>query len=240
MKIRYYDTYEQMSDRARDMIVMALVQNKKALICAATGNSPLKTYQLLAENYQKEPTLFEQMRLLKLDEWGGVPMEDAQTCESFLQENLVKPLNISTERYFTFASNPTDPKAECERIQTIIEQQGPIDLCILGLGMNGHLGFNEPAETLTPHAHVATLSPKSLQHAMANAMKIQPTYGITLGMRDILQSKKIILLITGSNKKEAVEKLLAQKISTYLPASFLLLHPDVECLIDKKVMNDII
>lgn len=238
MKIRYYDTYEQMSDRARDLMVMTLVQNKKALIGAATGNSPLITYQLLAENYQQEPALFDQMRLLKLDEWGGVPMEDAQTCESFLQKNLVKPLNISPERYFTFASNPTDPHAECERIQTIIEQQGPIDLCVLGLGKNGHIGFNEPAATLTPHAHVATLSPTSLQHTMASAMEIKPTYGMTLGMRDIMQSKKILLLITGSNKKEAIETLLAQKISTYLPASFLLLHPDVECLIDKNVMND--
>lgn len=237
MKITYYDDYNQMSEYAKDLMLNIINYNKNSLLCLATGHSPLKSYQLFVEYYIKEPSLFNSCRILKLDEWGGVPINDPQTCESFLQENLLKPLKISPERYFAFISNPSDPVLECARIQTIINNQGPIDLCVLGLGNNGHIGFNEPADALLPHSHVATLSQASMQHSMAKAMQHTPTYGMTLGMSDILQAKKIILLITGKNKQSVVKQLLQQKITTHLPASLLWLHADVECLIDKNVMK---
>uniref|UniRef100_UPI0035937362 6-phosphogluconolactonase n=1 Tax=Pricia sp. TaxID=2268138 RepID=UPI0035937362 len=113
---------------------------------------------------------------------------------------------------------------------------GPIDICILGLGKNGHIGFNEPAKTLTPFCHVAKLSEKSLQHSMANTMKPKPAYGLTLGMADILRSKKIILLLTGSDKQDIIFKLLSKEITTQLPASFLWLHHDVSCFIDSNAL----
>lgn len=155
----------------------------------------------------------------------------------FLQENLLQPLQITPDRYFAFESNPDIPQQECNRMQEVINKQGPIDICVLGLGRNGHIGFNEPADSLHPYCHVATLSPESMQHAMATAMHTKPTYGMTLGMRDILNAKKIILLITGNHKRQVLEQLLKQEISTQLPASFLWLHADVECLIDAEVMK---
>ena len=199
-----------------------------------SGNSPRLTYQLLADVYHQQPALLEQLRILKLDEWGGVPMEDSQTCETFLQEYLLKPLHIHKARYFAFQSHPPDLQEECNRMQTIIQKQAPIDVCVLGLGKNAHIAFNEPAETLHPYCHVAQLSAESMQHTMAQTMKTQPRYGLTLGVADILSAKKIILLVTGSNKKPVIEKLLQPSITTHLPASLLWLHPDVECLIDKN------
>lgn len=237
MKITRHADYHQMSIHAKDFIINSLQQKKESLICAATGNSPLKTYHLLAAEFQQNIALFEQLRILKLDEWGGVEMQEPQTCESFLQENLLQPLHISRERYFAFESNPENPQQECNRVQAIINQQGPIDLCILGLGRNGHLGFNEPAEILQPHCHVVELSATSMQHSMAQAMQQKPTYGMTIGMVDILHSKKIILLVTGDNKKAVVTQLLEQRISTQLPTSLLWLHPNVECAIDEQVMG---
>lgn len=118
-----------------------------------------------------------------------------------------------------------------------MQTQAPIDLCILGLGKNGHIAFNEPGDTLHPYCHVAQLSPESMQHTMAQTMQTQPTYGLTLGMADILSAKKIILLITGSNKKSAIEKLLQSNLTTHLPASLLWLHPDVDCLIDENSLS---
>jgi len=237
MKITYHADYTQMSGHAKDLIVRTLQQKKDSLICAATGNSPLMTYHLLAAEFQKDKALFEQLRILKLDEWGGVEMQEPQTCESFLQKNLLQPLHISPNQYFAFESNPENPQQECNRMQNIITEQGPIDLCILGLGRNGHIGFNEPSEALHPYCHVVKLSDTSMQHSMAKAMQQKPTYGMTIGMADILHSKKIILLVTGNHKKEVVKRLLKQEISTQLPASLLWLHPNVECVIDKRVME---
>lgn len=110
-------------------------------------------------------------------------------------------------------------------------------MCILGLGRNGHIAFNEPGEIMYPYCHVAALSAQSMQHDMAKAMKEKPTYGMTIGMRDILQAKKIILLIAGSNKDLIFERLLEQKIATYLPASLLWLHRDVTCFVDNSTIK---
>lgn len=237
MNISYCDDYKEMSTQAKDLIVKEIQQNPNLLLCAATGSSPLGTYQLLSEFYNNQQSLFQKLRIIKLDEWGGVAMQEPQTCESFLQQYLLKPLQISKERYFAFDSDPQNPQAECERMQAILQAEGPIDLCMLGLGKNGHIAFNEPGEVAYPYCHIAALSAQSMQHDMAQAMKKKPTYGMTIGMRDILQAKKIIILITGSNKNVIFEKLLQQKLSTHLPASFLWLHPDVTCLVDSNTIK---
>ncbi len=234
MKIDICDTYEELSLKAKDIIVQEIQRNKELLLCVATGGSPTGTYDLLAAEYQKSPGLFSQVRILKLDEWGGIPMEYPGTCESYLQERLIRPLNVSGERYVGFISNPENPSGECRRIQENLDQNGPIGLCILGLGMNGHLALNEPGSFLHPYCHVAGLSDTTLQHPMATEMPVKPTYGLTLGMADILNSEKIIMLINGSQKKAVVNRFLSQEISNSVPASFLWLHPNVVCLIEKS------
>lgn len=232
MIINICSDYEQMSMQARDFLINALQEKKDLLLCAATGSSPLRTYQLLQENYHTQPDLFEQVRILKLDEWGGVDSSEPSTCESFLQQHLLQALHISPDRYDAFDSNPENPQAECDRMQAIINKKGPIDICVLGLGQNGHIAFNEPGESLHPDCHIAILSPQSMQHNMAKAMDQKPTYGMTIGMRDILNAKKILLLLTGSSKQLIVNQLLEKKISTHLPASLLWLHSSVTCLVD--------
>ncbi len=237
MVIDILDTYQELSLKAKDIIVREINKNKKLLLCAATGGSPASTYELLGEEYLKRPKLFEQLRIIKLDEWGGIPMNHPATCESYLQTHLIQPLQIGESRYISFESSPSDPRLECEKIQEQLENAGPIDLCILGLGMNGHLALNEPAEFLQPHCHIAELSSMSLQHQMISEMEIKPAYGLTLGMADILQSKKILMLINGSQKRSIVNKFLSKNITSSLPASFLWLHPDVICLITKDAIE---
>ncbi|HUH46008.1 MAG TPA: 6-phosphogluconolactonase, partial [Arenibacter sp.] len=136
----------------------------------------------------------------------------------------------------TFKGNITtvDAKKECNRMENEMIERGPIDVCILGMGKNGHLGFNEPANFLTPECHIAELSQTSLMHSMTDSMAYKPNYGLTLGMANILQSKKIILLLTGPGKNQAVKGLLKKEISSVLPASFLWLHPNVHCYMDKS------
>jgi galactosamine-6-phosphate isomerase len=237
MKIEVCNSYEELSRKARDIVVRELEKNKQLLLCTATGGSPTKTYQLLGKEYQKHPKLFSKLRVIKLDEWGGIPMDYPGTCESYLQTHLIQPLQISDSRYSGFISNPENPQDECLRIQDKLKQEGPIDLCILGLGMNGHLAFNEPARFLQANCHLAELSVSSLQHTMAADMEIKPTYGLTLGMADILHSKKIIVLINGAKKRMIVKKFLSKQIKSGLPASFLWLHPNVSCFIESDVIE---
>ena len=180
--------------------------------------------------------LFQTLRILKLDEWGGIPENHHVSCEFFLRKKLLEPLEIPEERYFSFKSNPEDPEAECRRIRYELETVGPIDICILGLGANGHLALNEPASRLQANAHVATLSEESLQHPMIASLEQKPSYGLTLGMEEILSSKLIIMLVTGKEKKQIAERFLERKVSSELPASYLWQHPQVECLVDREIL----
>ena len=237
MEIHYCNNYEQMSQQACDSVISDLKTRSKQLICIATGNSLEGTYNKLGNIYKIQPDYFKEISIIKLDEWGGISANDTNSCETYIRHKILQPLHISNDRFISFKSITASPEKECERIQKEIDDKGPIDICILGLGKNGHIGFNEPADSLSFNCHVAQLSLESLQHQMTNTMLKKPGYGLTLGMANILQSKKIILLITGSNKEKIIDKLLKGKITTHLPASFLWLHPNVECYIDSESLS---
>jgi galactosamine-6-phosphate isomerase len=224
--------YEALSRHAAGWLCDRLREQSDSLICLAAGSTPTRTYELLAQEGAKAPTLFEHCRIIKLDEWGGLPTGDPATCDSQLRTTLVAPLSL-TERYIAFESDPVDPNAECARIGAWLDQNGPIDIAVLGLGVNGHLGFAEPAEYLQPFAHVAELSQASLAHAMLAKSDVRPTYGLTLGMADLIQSRRILLLVSGSTKRVPLQRLLSGRLSTDFPASMLQVHPNVLLLCDQ-------
>ncbi len=238
MKIEICSSYEEISAKAKKELVNALLWNKGLLVCAASGGSPTRLYGMLAEEASANPQLFDQLRIVKLDEWGGVPMDYPGTCECYLQQEVIQPLHIRADRYISFRSDAGDPGQECERVQGQLVQQGPIDICILGLGMNGHIAFNEPSPFLQPHCHIATLSDTSMTHPMVLGEDRKPTYGLTLGMADIMHSKRIILLINGTKKKQIAKEFLSGKVTTTLPASLLWLHPNALCLIDSEAAGE--
>ncbi|MEX0612164.1 MAG: 6-phosphogluconolactonase [Pirellulales bacterium] len=223
--------YEALSQHAAHWLVARLREQPAALLCLAAGSTPLRTYELLAQRGAAEPTLFERCRLLKLDEWGGLEPDDPATCDAQLRSSLVSPLGLS-DRYVAFDSQPQNLEAECERIAEWLKRNGPIDTCVLGLGLNGHVGFNEPADLLRPHAHVATLSESSLTHAMLRRSMRRPTYGLTLGMADLLQSQHVLLLVSGAAKRDALKRMLSGQITTDFPASLLQLHRNVLLICD--------
>jgi galactosamine-6-phosphate isomerase len=223
--------YETLSKHAADLVVAGLRAKPTSLLCLAAGSTPMRTYELLAQEGAKEPTLFKHCRIIKLDEWGGLPLGNGATCDLQLRTTFVSPLNL-TERYVAFESNPPDPDAEAARVAKWLDQNGPIDIAILGLGINGHLGFTEPAEYLQPFAHVAQLSQASLSHAMLAKSDVLPTYGLTLGMADLIQSRHILLLVSGPTKRDPLHHLLSGRIKTDFPASMLHVHPNVVVLCD--------
>lgn len=226
--------YEEMSRNAAAEVMGRLRNQPRMLLCAATGNSPLEMYRHLAEKAREEPDLFRELHILKLDEWVGLKDSDPASCEAYLQRELLRPLRIPAERYISFRGQSEDLEAECERIEMVLQAWGPIDCCILGLGTNGHLGFNEPDQQLSARSHVARLSEASLTHGMIAESKNKPERGITLGMTAILQSKSIILLLTGKGKEKVITYLENGKISPAVPASFLWLHPNTTCYQDAQ------
>lgn len=232
MKIIPCSDYDDMSQLAAKSVLAELKQYSGQLLCPASGNSAIGVYKKLDQAINEDPFIFRDLRILMLDEWYGLASKNPNSCDAFMQKHIIQPLSISKERYFSFDSNAPDPELECDQMAETLSKQGPIDICILGLGKNGHLGFNEPSENLSPHCHVAALSESSMEHAMIADMDNPPESGLTLGMEDILQSKKIILLLCGNSKREVIEKLLSKKINTQLPASLLWQHPNAECYLD--------
>lgn len=231
--------YELMSIAATKLILEELRRKPDLLLCTATGTTPTLSYKLLSEKKQTLPNLFKKLRILKLDEWNGMEMDDPTTCETYLQKYLIKPLEVSDERYISFCSNPENPELECKIIHKKLCEHGPIDICVLGLGMNGHVGLNEPAEELKPFSHVVRLSAASQKHSMLKESTVMPVYGLSLGIKDIFNAKMILLLISGGDKNSAMRRLFTKSISTQFPASLLWLHQNIVCLCDEEAADGI-
>ena len=232
MKITQVENYAALSRKAASFIAEEVQQNPQLLFCAATGGSPTGMYAEMA----KDQILYSKMRVVKMDEWGIIPLNHPDSCETYLIKHLLEPLEIGTDRYTTFDTAPEVVEAECHRMNTFIRENGPLDICILGLGKNGHIAFNEPAGVLNPDFHKALLAESTIAHDPALAQGSEPAYGLCVGMEGIMQSKKIIFLVTGKGKQEAVKRIMERKIGTDCPASFLWMHPNVECIIDNSAI----
>lgn len=234
MRIIDCEDYEALSAQAASLVISEITQQRDLLLCAATGNSPIGLYDKLVRRAQTDGALFDALRIIQLDEWSGLSENDPGCCERYLRTRLLVPLGISPARFMGFASAALEPEEECRRIRSALARHGPIDVCVLGLGINGHIGFNEPGAVLLPFCHVARLSEESRRHAMVRSMGGPPRLGLTLGMQEILAARRILLLVTGDGKQQALAGLLSGEVSTTLPASFLWLHQDADCLIDRQ------
>lgn len=232
MKITYLENYTALSEMAAQLIAEEVLIKPNLLFCAATGGSPTGMYAEMTKN----KAIYASMRVIKMDEWGIIPLSHPDSCETYLQKHLLGPLGIADDRYTSFDTAPELVEGECKRISQFIQSNGPLDICILGLGKNGHIAFNEPAESLNPDFHKAILADSTIAHDPALSAGSEPAYGLCVGMEGIMQSKKIIFLITGKGKQEAVKRIMERKIGTDCPASFLWMHPNVECLIDSSAV----
>ena len=234
MNIEYYPDHAAIGSRGASVLIEALSAKSDLLLCAATGNSPLSLYKKFVRHREVNEKMPQKLRIVTLDEWIGPGANSVSSCNYYLRSHLIEPLSIDENRFLAFNAEAPDPAAECARMQSQLRKIGPVDLCILGLGKNGHIGLNEPGPFLQPHCHVATLSPSSKQHGMLTGSEHKPQFGMTLGMADILSSRKILLIVSGAEKERALQNLLSGKITTECPASFLWLHRNVDCLIEKR------
>jgi len=237
MQIDIAKDYETMSERVADFILTELKQLPSLLFCASAGGTPTRPYERLAVRQKKQPALFKKMRVMQIDEWVGVTRSNSATCWMDLKTKLLAPLAIESGRFHGFKSDAADPQKESARMAQWLERNGPIDICILGLGLNGHIAMNDPADALLPHAHVSKLASSSRQHSMLAALKKKPRFGFTLGVADILSSRCILLLVNGGKKRAVLKRVLESPVTTRLPASFLHLHPNTKIFCDRASVS---
>ncbi len=236
MKFEFCPDFESMSQKGADYVHLEVAKNPSLLFCVASGGSPAGLYKLMHQKHEKHPGFFNRMRVVKLDEWVGLPAGSDFSSEKDVQNKLLQKIEIPDERYLAFNDQAEDPEKECKRVDAALQEEGNIDICILGLGQNGHIALNEPADKLQIDCHVAKLTDQTLGSGMIEKVGVPLEYGMTLGMKAILDSKMILLFITGKGKKEAFEKLQNKEINSQLPVSFLWLHPNVHVLVDKTAV----
>jgi putative deaminase/isomerase len=233
LRLRVAKDYQTMSRWAAEFIRAELKFCPNLLLCASAGGTPTGTYECMAADYRQSPKLFRQLRVLQIDEWGGLRRGNPATCQADLQAKLLAPLAIGPDRFAGFKTDAPDPQRDCQRIAHWLAVNGPIDICLLGLGLNGHIAMNEPADHMVPGVHVSELARRSLHHGMLKDLAEKLRYGLTLGMGDILRSRKILLVVSGQSKRAILKQVLQPRVSTRLPASFLWLHSDVTILCDR-------
>lgn len=236
MNFHYLPDFAAMSRKGFEIVKAEIDRKPNLLFCVASGGSPSGLYAEMVKYQRENPDFCSALQAVKLDEWGGLEPGSTFTSEHDVQTKFIQPLGISSNRYLTIDPFTDDPEGDCEKMKVALEQSGPVDICILGIGVNGHIALNEPSEVLKPGFHVCQLAESTLNNGMIKSLKQPPTFGMTMGVGEILKSKKILIFIAGSGKKEAFQQLLKEEVSTQFPASLLWLHPDVDVLVDERAV----
>ncbi len=229
MKFITTKTYEEMSNKAADIIAAQIIVKPNCVLGLATGSSPVGTYKRLIEDNKNGKIDFSTVTSVNLDEYVGLDVSNDQSYRYFMNDNLFNHVNIDKAKTFVPNGCAADLKAEGENYDNMIKALGGIDLQLLGIGLDGHIGFNEPDAYFTGPTHEVVLDESTIK---ANARFFAsedevPKTAITMGMMSIMQAKKIVLVANGAAKKEIVEKSFFGPIDPQVPASILQLHPDV-------------
>ena len=234
MKPIIADNYDAMSKQVARDIIEIMTSIDSPLFCPASGDTTKGLYKQMAVLHQQGQLNTANWLFVGLDEWMGMNENDEGSCRFHLDEQLFEPLQVNNDRICFFDGKAADPVAECDRVEEFIQQQAGIDLLILGLGLNGHVGMNEPGISTSLRSHVATLDPLTAQVGQKYFDKPQQlTEGLTLGIATMLAAKNIFLLVSGSRKAAIVKKVIEGEITAAVPATLLRQHPGLKIYLDK-------
>lgn len=237
MIIQRFDDDDALASALATWVLEAIVANPQLVLGLPTGRTPLSLYREMRERAGGDRIDWSQVRTFNLDEFAGLGAGDPGSYRAFMQAELFDHVNIDPANVGMLDGQAPDLKAECRRYDAAIAAAGGIDLQILGIGANGHIGFNEPADGLCAHTHIAELQQESRE---ANAQlfggdwRAVPARALSMGMATILGARQIVLLATGAEKAEAVAGMIEGLITPRLPASFLQVHPHVVVMLDRE------
>ncbi len=222
-------TYEELSKKAANIIASQVILKPDCVLGLATGSSPVGTYKKLIEACENGDLDFSNVTTVNLDEYVGLDGTNDQSYRYFMEDNLFKSINIKPENTFVPNGCAKDLKAEGLAYDAHIKALGGIDLQLLGIGLDGHIGFNEPDSCFTAETHEVVLDESTIKanaRFFANEDEV-PKTAITMGMMSIMQARKVLLVANGAAKKDILEKAFFGPITPEVPASILQLHPDV-------------
>lgn len=241
MKIYKAKDYKDMSRKAANIISAQVIMKPNCVLGLATGSTPIGTYDQLVEWYNKGDLDFSEVTTVNLDEYKGLPRTNDQSYYYFMHQHLFDRVNIDPER--TNVPNGMEPDAEkeCGRYEELICSLGGVDLQLLGLGHNGHIGFNEPGEAFEKETHCVDLTESTIEankRFFASADDV-PKQAYTMGIKTIMQAKKILIVVNGENKADIVERAFFGPVTPEVPASILQLHNDVTLVGDEAALAKI-
>jgi len=215
------DDYEEMSRKTAELICQSIKNKPNSLLCLPSGNTALRTFQILKELSDLRQINFNRAYFVQLDEWLDLE-DESENCTSFLYKNFFEPLKIDKSKICLFDIHASDMDQECKKVDEFIFKHGGIDLILLGLGMNGHLGLNEPGEPFDTYSKVVTLDSVTSNVGQKYFSKpVKLTRGVTLGMRHIFESKKVILQVGGKQKADIVKKIYETRPTIKLPGTVM-------------------
>ncbi len=235
MRVILCDSYEEISNKAAELVAAQIMLKPDCVLGLATGSSPIGMYKKLTEMNLD----FSEVTTFNLDEYYPISRDNVQSYYYFMNEHLYSKVNLKPENIHIPNGQTDDVEAECSAYDEAIEECGGIDLQILGIGQNGHIGFNEPDDNLNSATHLTGLTESTIE---ANARFFEkeedvPKQALTMGMSTILKSRKIVLLVSGKSKHAALAELFDNDINTSVPATMLKVHPDVVVICDKEAYN---
>lgn len=229
MKIIYAKDYSDLSRKAANIISAQVILKPNSVLGLATGSTPIGAYKQLIEWYNKGDVDFSLTKSINLDEYVGISNDNEQSYRYFMEKNLFSHINIKKENTYVPNGKAEDLQEECKAYDNLIQNIGGIDLQLLGIGHNGHIGFNEPNQAFEKTTHIVELGETTIN---ANArffdsIEDVPKRAITMGIKSIMQAKKIVLVANGADKEEIINKALYGPVTPVIPASILQLHPDL-------------
>ncbi len=236
MKFYSFKTYEEMCHKAATLISSVMVTKPNAVLGLATGSTPIGIYKELVELNKKGDITFKDIKSVNLDEYCGLDGSHDQSYRYFMNTNLFNHVDIDKNNTYVPSGVSSDLKSEGEAYDKMIKDFGGIDIQLLGIGLDGHIGFNEPAPFFTKETHVVDLHESTIKAnaRFFNSEDEVPKKAITMGMMSIMQAKKVLLVANGKAKKEILEKSIYGEITPEVPASILQLHPDLTVIYSEE------
>ncbi len=242
LRIYCTENYEAMSRKAAAVMAAQVIAKPDCVLGLATGSSPVGLYQNLAAGCAAGDLDFSHVTTVNLDEYAGLDGTHDQSYRYFMDHNLFDHINIDKSRTNVPDGKAPDPEAECRRYEALLASVGPADIQLLGMGRNGHIGFNEPADTFTVPTHVVTLTDSTIDaNARFFASRDQvPKKALTMGVGAIMRARRVLMVVSGPDKAEAVKAAFAGPVDPHVPASILQLHPDVVLVGDKAALAGLV
>ncbi len=234
MEVIIKNNYEEISKLAADYLINTVKAKNNAILGLPTGSTPIGMYQEVINRY-KDNISFQNVRTFNLDEYVGLDKSNINSYRYFMDENLFSHIDIKEENIHIPNGVARDIEKECINYENLLKTTGQMDIMYLGIGHNGHIGFNEPDEFFEPYTHIVKLTEDTIEanKRFFDNIESVPKTAITMGIKTIMSAKKIILLASGESKAEAISKTVKGKITPRVPASILQLHNDVTLIIDK-------